>query len=133
MISGRIFDVPAIVDFGTGRTQYAQAVVWSSLQEGQVIVLPAIAVAAALAQIPDNRWDAIEVLLGLPITVVTDVTRGTLPALAATLRPAATQAPFYATAAAVVLAAQQRSWPVLTGDAGPLRALWPDVRVDPLP
>ncbi|MEU7900257.1 hypothetical protein AB0B45_46420 [Nonomuraea sp. NPDC049152] len=42
---------------------------------------------AALAQLPDSRWDAIEVLLGLPITVVTDVTRGNLSALASTQCP----------------------------------------------
>ncbi|MEV4065912.1 hypothetical protein [Nonomuraea dietziae] len=133
MIGGRILDSSAILDFGLGRTQYAQAVIWSSLEEGQVVVAPAPAVAAALAQLPDSRWDAIEVLLGLPITVVTDITRGNLSALAETLRPAGGRAAYAATAAAVVLAARQRGWPVLTGEPEPLRSLWSEVRVDSLP
>ncbi|MEU4229566.1 hypothetical protein AB0F17_35160 [Nonomuraea sp. NPDC026600] len=135
MIGGRIFDTSAILDFSRGRggTQYTQAVVWSSLEDGLVIVVPAPAVAAAIAQLPDHRHDVVDVLLGMPITVVTEITRGSIPALAQTLRAANARAAYAGTIGAVALAAQQRGWPVLTREPAPLSELWPDVRLEVIP
>ncbi|GLX06609.1 hypothetical protein Misp03_35360 [Microbispora sp. NBRC 16548] len=133
MIGGRVFDSSGLVAFGVG-SPYAQAAVWSSVEENLVIVVPAPALVAALAQIPDDRWDIITALLNLPITVITDLTRGTAPGIADTLRAAAgNHAPAGVTAAAVVHAARDRGWPVLTSQPQPLRALWPRVPVEPLP
>ncbi|MFI6740922.1 hypothetical protein ACIBI9_49070 [Nonomuraea sp. NPDC050451] len=69
--------------------------------------MPVPAVAAALAQLPPERWDVIDVLLGMPITVVTELTRGTIPALAEVLEPAQGRAAYAGTAGAVVMAARQ--------------------------
>lgn len=132
MIGGRVFDTSAIIDFATGRTRYAEAVVWASVEQQVIVLIPVTALAVALAGIPSRRHDVVSVLLGLPVTVVADLSQPAATEMARTLRRARRGAGALA-AAHVVYCARDRSWPVLTDDPGPLRELWPGVALEPLP
>ncbi len=133
MIGGRVFDTSAIVDFVTGRTRYAEAVVWASVEQQIVVLIPVLALTAALAQIPSRRRDVAEALLSLPVTVVADLTRASAPKIAAALRPVGSGASAVLTAGQVVHCARDRAWPILTADPTPLRALWAEAVIEALP
>ncbi|WP_424534231.1 hypothetical protein ACOZ38_28470 [Sphaerisporangium viridialbum] len=134
MIGGRVLDTIAIYGF-IRRSPYIEAVVWSSVEDHIVLVVPIPALAAALAQIPEHDRDIVDVLLrDVPVTITTgDLTAQTAAGLADTLRPAGGAAPAALTAASVVHAAKTRGWPVLTSEPYPLRALWPDIAIEPMP
>lgn len=73
MIGGRVFDVTAIVDFATVRSVYAEALVMTAIEENIVLVVPGAALARAAALIPPGHELGVDVLLGLPCTVVDDL------------------------------------------------------------
>jgi hypothetical protein len=134
VIGGRVLDTSAIYGF-TRRSPYIEAVVWSSVEDHIVLLVPIPALAAALGQIPQRDWDIVEVLLrDVPVTVTTgELTEQTVASLATTLRSAGGAAAAALTAASVVHAARTRGWPVLTAEPYPLRALWPDIAIEPMP
>jgi hypothetical protein len=134
MIGGRVLDTSAIYGFSR-RSPYIEAVVWSSVEDHIVLLVPIPALAAALAQIPERDWDIVDVLLhDIPVTVTTgDLTKETAASLADTLRPAVGATPAALTAASVVHAAKTRGWPALTNEPYPLRVLWPDIVIEPMP
>lgn len=134
MIGGRILDTSAIYAW-TRRSPYVEAVVWSSVADHIVIAVPVPALAAALGQIHERDWDLVDTLLrDVPVTIVTgELTRTSASALAETLRPAGSSSPAALTAASVVQAARSRGWPVLTAEPFPLRALWPEIDIEPMP
>ncbi|MEU7001940.1 hypothetical protein [Nonomuraea sp. NPDC046570] len=65
--------------------------------------------------------------------VTGELTRTSASAFAETLRPAGSSSPAALTAASVVQAARSRGWPVLTAEPYPLRALWPEIDIEPMP
>lgn len=73
MIGGRVLDASAVVAFAEQRSVYASALVWTAVEEDVVLLVPA-AVLVAVEQGLDPRDGAaravLEVLLGLPVTVV---------------------------------------------------------------
>ena len=133
MIGGRVLDTSAIYAWSR-RSPYAEAVVWSSVQDHIVIAVPIPALAAALSQIRERDWDIVDALLDLPVTITTgDLTRVSVSSLVKTLRPAGSHAPAALTAASVVEAATSRGWPVLTSEPYPLHSLAPQLVIEYLP
>ncbi|MDQ2708210.1 MAG: hypothetical protein M3Z25_11480 [Actinomycetota bacterium] len=60
----------AIVGFSTGQSVYAEALVMTTIEENIVLVVPSAALARACALIPRGHELGVDVLLGLPCTVV---------------------------------------------------------------
>lgn len=133
MISGRIFDAAAIETAITGRTLYARAMVAAGLQQGNAVVLPAPALVAGVARIPEPlRRQGLAALLGVAVVVVEPLGERDVAA-AADLLAAARPPRADVAAAAVVLAARRRGWPVLTDRAADLLALDAALLIEALP
>jgi hypothetical protein len=122
MIGGRVFDVTAVVEFATARSVYVEALVMTAIEENIVLVVPGAALARAGALIPAGHELGVDVLLGLPCTVVEALDATQARAVGALLRQCG-QPGVDVAVAHVVLCAQQRGWPVVTNDPGPLLAL----------
>lgn len=75
MIGGRVLDLSALVAFATQRSVSMSAVVWTATQEDIVLVLPSSVVSAGWATLGADGRAVLEVLLGLPVTVVDELTR----------------------------------------------------------
>lgn len=126
MIGGRVLDASAVVAFAGGRSIYAAAVVWTAVEEGIVLVVPATAVATAWAQLPEEDHPALDVLLALPVTVVDDLDTARARAVGALGGDQPT--------AHALLCARDRGYPLITADAARYAGTGPaDVEVDPLP
>ena len=115
---------------------YAQALVWSAMEVGMTVVVPAAVLALAYADIAEQDHDVLRELLDLPVTVFDPLTAAETPelgrVLAAAVDPAALT-PDAVALAHVVHAASRRGWPVLTGDSAALRALNLQLDLDELP
>lgn len=133
MISGRVFDAVAVEHAITGKSIYARAVVAAAIQQGNVIVIPAPALALAGSRIPDPlRRQGLDALLSAPAVVVEDL-RESLARTVADLLAAARPPSDDVTAGAVVLSARRRGWPVVTDRGRELLALDAAIRVERLP
>lgn len=130
MIGGRVLDTSAVVGFASNTSVYMQSAVWVALEESLVLAVPATASAQAWAQADPAGHDALEVLLGLPITVID-------PLDAAQTRPVgellAAAAAVDVRAGHVVHVARRRGRPVITAAADSLRRLDPELDVEELP
>lgn len=131
MIGGRVFDVTAIVDFATARSVYAEALAMTAIEENIVLVVPGAALARAAALIPAGHELGIDVLLGLPCTVVDALDTTQARAAGALLRECG-RPDVDVAVAHVVLCAQQRGWPVVTNAPGPLLALDSSLEIESL-
>jgi hypothetical protein len=131
VIGGRILDTSALEHFATGRSVYARALVWAAVEQGDVLVVPSTALAQAWARIPADAHSVLQVLLGLPNTVIEILTVPTAREVGLTL--AAVGGRGELTAARVVWCWRQRGWAILTADPDSLRELAPDVEVEELP
>ena len=132
MIGGRILDTSALVEAARG-APYMQALLYISHEHLIPLVIPAPCLADALAGLDDPEQQArLFDLLRSPMARVahfgaaeatgTGLLRsGALPARAST-----------AAAHAAYLAAS-RGWPVVSARPGPIRAMHPDVVIEPLP
>jgi hypothetical protein len=109
VIGGRVLDASAMVAFASGDSVYAGALVWTTVEEGLVLVAPSTALAAAWSQLQDKNHPVLEVLLRLPVTVVDDLTAGRARAVGAFGGDQL--------AAHALLCARDRGWPLVTGDA----------------
>ncbi|MFF7940924.1 hypothetical protein ACFZC5_14520 [Nocardia gamkensis] len=124
---GVVFDAAAVVAF-TNRADYAQAIVWATVDAGNTIVVPSTVLAAARTHIPADRLDILAVLVGLPHTVV--------PAFDRTVHPAGEPGGACSAADAadhVTREAVARTWPCLTSRPRRLRQIDPRVIIDRLP
>ncbi|MGA4995926.1 hypothetical protein [Nonomuraea bangladeshensis] len=130
---GRVLDTSALTDFATQRTRYMEAVVWMHDAYVGSLVIPAPALTAAYAAVPDRARPVLDVLVGLETVVVVPIDEGNAAAIADTLRVAGITAPEAITAASVVHAALRRRVPIVTGQPFPLRAISADVELDPIP
>jgi hypothetical protein len=70
VIGGRVLDSSALTAFAAQRSLYATALVWTAVEEGMVLVLPATAVAEAWSELDEDGRAVLEVLLRLPVAVV---------------------------------------------------------------
>lgn len=110
---------------------YPQALVWTAVEEGMVLVVPATALAAAWARTPAAAHDALAVLLNLPITVVEPLDTEAAREVGGLLGTASSDDAVRA--GQVVACGLRRGWPVVSGDPHALRALDSRVEVDCLP
>ncbi len=98
-----------MVTFARRESVYADALVWTAVEESIVMVIPSTVVAAALAELDPKYHPVLEVLLQVPVTVVDalDVERARAVGLLGGSQPDAHAA----------ACARERGWPVVTADA----------------
>jgi hypothetical protein len=132
IIGGVVLDVPSVIG-ACRRDPYPEAVVWSTLDTGDVVAIPAAVLAEARIRIPASGRDILDVLLDLPNTVVPtfDQAAATYCAHVLAALPA-DQRPDLA-AAHAVFEATHRSWPVTTDRGALLATLDPTVQIDAMP
>jgi hypothetical protein len=130
VIGGRVLDASTLVDFALVRP-YPQALVWTAVELGMVLAVPAAALAAAWARTPEEAHDALAVLLALPNTVVEALDAGEARQVGRLL--AGGRDDDLVRAGQVVSCGLRRGWPVVSGEPANLRALDPRVEVDELP
>ncbi|MFG1793575.1 hypothetical protein [Nocardia altamirensis] len=130
-LGGVVFDTAAVVGF-VNQANYAQAVVWATVNAGNTIVVPATVLGAARAHIPANRLDILAALLDLPHTIVSSFDRCTAEELGATFA-GSTDADVLLPAGHATREAVARDWPCLTARPKKLRQLDSRIIIDPLP
>ncbi|MBW0103119.1 hypothetical protein [Pseudonocardia sp. KRD291] len=126
MIAGRVLDAAALVAFASRTSVYAEALVWTAVEEGIVLDVPSSAVAAAWSRLEETDRPVLDVLLRLPVTVVDDLTAERARSVGGVGGD-----PLDAHA---LLCATERGWAVVTAD--PTRyAVRPDTgaEIEPLP
>ncbi|WP_454197450.1 hypothetical protein [Nocardia sp. Marseille-Q1738] len=126
-LGGVVLDAAAVVAF-VHRANYAQAVVWATVDAGNTIIVPSTVLAAARTHIPDDRLDILAVLVDLPHTVVPSFDRAPAHRLHMAHGAGALTAAGHATREAVC-----RDWPCLTSRPKRLRQIDPRVIIDALP
>lgn len=131
MIGGRIFDVSAVVGFATARSVYAEALVMTAIEENIVLLVPGAALARAAALIPTGHQLGVDVLLGLPCTIVEALDTTQARAVGALLQQCGQPGLDVATAH-LVHCAQQRRWPIVTDNPEPLLTLDSSVEIENL-
>ena len=124
MIGGRVLDAAAVIAFASRTSIYAQALVWTAVEEGIVLVVPSTALGTTWATLSEKDHDVLEVLLRLPVTVVDDLT-GTRARAIGEL--GGDQLDAHA-----LLCARDRGWAVVTGDAARYSVV-DGVEIEPLP
>ncbi len=129
MIGGRVLDVSAIVGFATGASVYTEALVMTAIEENIVLSIPSSALARAAALIPAGHELGLDVLLGLPCTVIDALDNAHARAVGALLQHSSNPQGDVTTAH-VVLCAQERGWPIVTGDPQPLLALDRSIEIE---
>jgi hypothetical protein len=131
VIGGRVLDTGAVVQFATNSSIYMQSAVWVALEESLVLAIPATSLTEAWAQADPASHDALEVLLGLPITVIDplDAARAAPVGRLLAAAPAAGEL----RAGHVAHVARRRGWPVITATAAPLRRIDSGLDVEELP
>jgi hypothetical protein len=131
VIGGRVLDVTAIVGFCTGQSVYAEALVMTAIEENIVLTIPSAALARACALIHPGHELGVDVLLGLPCTVMDPLETTQARALGALVQQSGMPSHDLA-AAHVVHCAQRRGWPVVTSDPEPLLNLDSSIEIEPL-
>lgn len=134
MIGGRVLDVSALVDYGTGRV-YVRALVGAAVRSGGlVLAVPAAALVAARGQLSESGRAALDELVRLAPVVVVELT-SEVAARAGDLLARARRRPTgdVTSAAQVALTSRVRAWPVVTSEPGPLLALDGAIEIDALP
>jgi hypothetical protein len=150
VIGGRVLDASTLVGFAVVRP-YPQALVWTAVEVGLVLAVPAAALATAWARTPPEAQDALAVLLALPNTVIEPLdaaqarevgriltarptgsgkSRATSPGAGHGDPPLGDDA---VRAGQVVACGLRRGWPIVSGEPRVLRELDPRVEVDELP
>lgn len=130
MIGGRVLDTSAVVQFASNTSIYMQAAVWVALEESLVLAIPTTALAEAWAQADRADHDALEVLLGLPVTVVDPLDASRTRPVGELLAAAPSAG---VRAGHVAEVARRRGWPVITAATEPLRQVDPGLDVEELP
>lgn len=132
MIGGRVLDVTAVVGFSTGQSVYTEALVMTAIEENIVLTIPPTALARASALIPRGHELGLDVLLGLPCTVVDALDAVQARALGALLQQGGEPQGDIA-AAHIVHCARRRGWPVVTSDPEPLHTLDSSIEIENMP
>jgi hypothetical protein len=130
VIGGRVLDPTAIIDIGSGRSEYGQALVDMAIDLGVVLALPAAALMEAWAGIAPAAWGRLNGFVQLSVVVVVDLD-GVAARITGVMASRAGQ-PACGLAHAVHVA-QTRGWPVVTRDREALLALDPRVPFESLP
>jgi hypothetical protein len=132
VIGGRILDTSALIQAARG-TPYMQALLYVSHEHLITLVIPAPCLADALAGLDDPEQQArLFDLLNSPIAKVAQFGANEATGTAvmrATARPARAST----SAAHAAFLAADRGWPVVSARPGPIRAVHPEVEIEPLP
>ena len=114
---------------------YAQALVWSAMEVGMTVAVPAAVLPMAYASTSERHHDVLHELMELPVTVFDPLTAADAPDLGLVLSAADPEGlrPDALALAHVVQSAHRRGWPVLTGNAKGLRVLDPYLELNELP
>jgi hypothetical protein len=123
--------VNAVVGFSTGQSVYTEALVMTAIEENIVLTIPSTALARASALIPSGHELGLDVLLGLPCTVVDALDAVQARALGALLQQGGEPRGDIA-AAHIVHCARRRGWPVVTSDPEPLLTLDGSIEIENL-
>jgi len=126
-----VLDVAAVVG-ACLRDPYPEAVVWSGVDLGNVIAVPAAVLVEAEARIPGSSADILDVLLDLPNTVVPTLDKPAARRCAALLK-AMPEHRAQVAAAHAVYEAVRRAWPVTTNRGSLLSQLDPTAQIDAMP
>jgi len=126
VIGGRILDSSCLIAFATQASVYAAALVWTSVQENIVLVLPSTSVAAAWSGLEDKHRPVLEVLLRLPTAVVDELTT-------ARARTVGDLAAGDLEAAHAVTCALERGWALVTGEPDRYRPFGGGLAIEELP
>jgi hypothetical protein len=132
VIGGRVLDVTGVVGFSTGQSVYTEALVMTAIEENIVLTIPSTALARASALIPPGHELGLDVLLGLPCTVVDALDAVQARALGALLQQGGEPRGDIA-AAHIVHCARRRGWPVVTSEPEPLLILDSSIEIENLP
>ncbi|NNH69033.1 hypothetical protein HLB23_03955 [Nocardia uniformis] len=133
IVGGVVLDVPGVVG-ACRRHPYPEAVVWTALHTGDVIVIPAAVLAEARSgRVSTEGLDILEVLLGLPQTVVAELDADTAQRCGVILAAASTPQGADLAAAQAVVEATRRRWPVTTNRSTVLTALDATTIIDEMP
>lgn len=130
MIGGRVLDASALAAFATGRPVYVRALVWAAVEENLVLAIPSAALGRAWSLVDPEHHAALQVLLGLPNTVIDELN----PAMAqesGLLMAASGQNDLVAGQVAATV--RRRGWPAVTGEPGALRKMDGTVLIEELP
>jgi hypothetical protein len=130
VIGGRVLDTGAIVQFASTTSIYMQSAVWVALEENLVLAIPATSLAEAWAETDPGNHDALEVLLGLPVTVVDPLDDAQTRPVGKLLTAAPTAG---VRVGQVTHVAHRRGWPVITAAPEQVRQLDPALDVEELP
>jgi hypothetical protein len=132
VIGGRILDTSALIQAARG-TAYMQALLYVSHEHLIPLVIPAPCLADALAGLDDPQQQArLFDLLKSPIAKVAQFGASEATGtglLRANARPARASTG----AAHAAFLAADRGWPVVSARPGPIRAVHPEVEIEPLP
>jgi hypothetical protein len=132
VIGGRILDTSALLQAARG-TPYMQALLYISHENLITLVIPAPCLADALARLRDPEQQArLFDLLNTPMAKVAHF--GAAEATGTgLLRSNALPARASTGAAHAAFLAADRGWPVVSARPGPIRAMHPEVEIEPLP
>lgn len=133
MIGGRVLDVTALRDLTVGRTVYSVAFLAAANDLAIPLAIPAAALQEAWAGAAVENHPFVDLLLGLPLTVVESLDATAAQRSGVLAHDVHAGDRWDAGAAHAVLVAQDRDWAVLTADPVPLRAIDPAVPVELLP
>lgn len=131
-IGGYVLDVAALVGV-CRRRPYPEAVVWGTVLTDGVLVVPATVLTEARARIPATGRDILEVILGLPNTVVADLDPTAADRCGTLLSRLTGEEREKLSAAQATAEATGRGWPVATDRGALLSRLDPETDVDQLP
>lgn len=129
MIGGRILDLSALLAFAHHDSVYASALVWTAVEEDIVLLVPSTAAGLAWARLDEPAQPVLEVLLGLPITVVDELDARRAREIGSLLRGRHARLD----AAHAALCSQQRGWPVVTAEPLVYAELKIALEIEPLP
>ena len=129
MIGGRVLDLSALLSFARQSSVYAAALVWTAVEEDIVLLVPSTAISLAWAQLDAVAEPLLEVLVGLPIVVVDDLTRARGREIGDWLRPCTARLDI----AHAAVCAGERGWPLVTAEPATYDQASTDLIIEPLP
>ncbi len=132
-MSGRVLTSSAIVDIATNRSVYGRAFLVAAVELGMTFPVPSTALLQAWAVVPPQARALLELFLDAPAVVVEDLGASTASRAGVRAYLAHQAGHFDVAAAHAVDVASERGFAILTAEAGPLRAIDPDVEIEVLP
>jgi hypothetical protein len=132
-VSGRVLSSSAIVDIATDRSVYGRAFLVAAVELGITFATPSTALLQAWAAVPPQARALLELFLDAPAVVVEDLDASVASRAGVHAHAAHQAGRFDVAAAHAVDVAITRGLAILTAEAGPLRAIDPNVEIEELP